>query len=61
MKLMLYSKLRTYLSIQLSELKTKDNFFKDINPDNYDIKKVLYSAKCAPAQYIGNKNTFIKK
>ena len=35
-----YSKLRTYLSIQLSKLKT-ENFFQEIDQNLYDIKKVL--------------------
>ena len=35
-----YSKLRTYLSIQLSKLKS-ENFFKDIDPNSYKIKKIL--------------------
>ena len=35
-----YSKLRTYLSIQLSKL-NKENFFKEIDSNIYDIKKVL--------------------
>ena len=35
------------------------NSYKQLYLD--DIKKVLYSAQCAQAQYIGNKNTFIKK
>ena len=35
-----YSKLRTYLSIQISKLKS-ENFFKDIDQNTYNIKKVL--------------------
>ena len=35
-----YSKLRTYLSIQISKLKS-ENFFQNINQESYDIKKVL--------------------
>ena len=35
-----YSKLRTYLSIQISKLKS-ENFFQDIDQESYDIKKVL--------------------
>ena len=35
-----YSKLRTYLSIQLSKLKA-ENFFKDIDAESYQIKKIL--------------------
>ena len=35
-----YSKLRTYLSIQISNLKM-ENFFNDIDPNKYTIKKVL--------------------
>ena len=35
-----YSKLRTYLSLQLSKL-NKENFFKEIDSNAYNIKKVL--------------------
>ena len=35
-----YSKLRTYLSLQLSKL-NQENFFKEIDSNSYDIKKVL--------------------
>ena len=35
-----YSKLRTYLSIQISKLKT-ENFFKDIDQNYYNLKKIL--------------------
>jgi len=35
-----YSKLRTYLSIQIAKLST-ENFFKNIDKKNYTIKKVL--------------------
>ena len=35
-----YSKLRTYLSYQLAKLKS-ENFFKDIDAESYQIKKIL--------------------
>ena len=35
-----YSKLRTYLGIQLTKLKA-ENFFKEISPNTYNIKKIL--------------------
>ena len=35
-----YSKLRTYLSIQISKLKA-ENFFKDIDQNYYNLKKIL--------------------
>jgi hypothetical protein len=35
-----YSKLRTYLSIQISSLKS-ENFFENMDPDYYDIRKIL--------------------